>query len=375
MKLKKVMGVVAAAAMALSLTACGAVDIASIGLPETLDMEKGESTQLEIAYDAGDASAEAIAEAAEKLELVWASSDEAVAVVDEEGNVTAVDAGEADITVSVKDGNLTSTCKVTVTIPIEGVEVPESLELVIGETDSAELNAKLLPEGATGATLTYESSDEAVATVDENGVVTAVGNGECVITTTATAEVQAEEPVAESEPASSSDASSTAAVSASTDVSDSASASTSEAADADEAAPAEDVQTWTAETKVTVTGAEEEDNASGNNTGTTSNGKKGTTSSGGVTTSGGKTSTGSNGTTGGVNTGSAGGATTTPTQPSNPAPAPQPDPAPAPAPDPTPAPPTVVEGEGSAVGQDNVVIGGKPTGEEDGGDAEYVPRP
>ena len=67
----------------------------------------------------------------------------------------------------------------------EGISVPEALALEAGGDGSAALNAALLPQGAAGEPLRYTSSDEAVATVSEDGTVTAVGAGECVVRTQA----------------------------------------------------------------------------------------------------------------------------------------------------------------------------------------------
>lgn len=268
------------------LTACG-VQITGILLPESVELEVGANEVLAVEYAAGEDTAEdTLAEAASKLALVWTSSDEAVATVDGAGTVTAEGAGEAEITVSSEDGKLQASCIVTVTVAPTGIDAPEALELEIGGEETKALGASLFPEDATGE-LTYESSDEAVATVDADGTVSAVAPGECVIKIKA----------------------------------------------AGIASPAAE-----AETKVTVTGAKEDaENDNANGADTANNGKKGTTSNGDATVSGDKNNTGSNGTTGGTNIGSVGG-TTTPTQPSNPAPAPQPDPTPVPAPDPTPAP-------------------------------------
>lgn len=186
MKMKeKLFALLLAVSMAVSLVACG-VDITSVGLPETETMQKGETLQMEVDYGTeNQTEADAIAKAVEKLELVWTSSNEQVATVDEMGLVTAVGAGSADITVSV--GELSSVCTVTVEVPAEGVSVPEKLELSTnGDNTTAELDAKATPEDATGVTITYESSDETVVTVDAAGLVTAVGNGEADIITTLT---------------------------------------------------------------------------------------------------------------------------------------------------------------------------------------------
>lgn len=189
-----------AVAMAVSLVGCG-VDITSVGLPTDIVMEKGETQQLNIEYGTDDkAEQEKIAEAASKLNLTWTSSDEEVATVDETGLVTAVGAGEADITVSVSDANISSTTHVKVVITPTGVEAPDSIELVTNGENSKALGAKMTPEDATEVKLAYESSDENVATVDENGVVTAVADGECVITTYVTADIPATAENAEAKP-------------------------------------------------------------------------------------------------------------------------------------------------------------------------------
>lgn len=180
-----------AVAMAVSLVGCG-VDITSVGLPTDIVLEKGETQQLNIEYGTDDkAEQEKIAEAASKLNLTWSSSDETVATVDETGLVTAVGAGEADVTVSVADANISSTTHIKVVILPTGVEVPETLSLELNGEATKALGAKMTPEDATDVKLAYVSSDESVATVDESGNVTAVGVGECTITTTIVADTTA----------------------------------------------------------------------------------------------------------------------------------------------------------------------------------------
>lgn len=190
-KITKLVGIMLAMALAVSLVGCG-VDITSVGLPTDIVLEKGETQQLNIEYGTDDkAEQEKIAEAASKLNLTWTSSDETVATVDETGLVTAVGAGEADVTVSVADANISSTTHIKVVILPTGVEAPETLSLELNGENSKALGAKMTPEDATEVKLAYESSDENVATVDENGVVTAVGVGECTITTTIVADTTA----------------------------------------------------------------------------------------------------------------------------------------------------------------------------------------
>ena len=192
-----ILAVVAAAAMALSLVGCG-VKITNIAVPERATMEKGESITLPVVYGTDEAPAvtpetaatgesaetdEKVAKAAEKLTIEWTSSDESVATVDETGTVTAVAAGEANVTASVKDADIAASTHIKVVVTPTGVVAPESIDLVTNGENTKDLDAKLVPADATDVKLAYESSDESVATVDETGKVTAVANGECTITT------------------------------------------------------------------------------------------------------------------------------------------------------------------------------------------------
>lgn len=114
--------------------------------------------------------------------IVWTSSNEKVATVDENGVVTAVDAGETEITAKVAGKE--ATCKVTVKAPIESIELSEaSLELEAGE--DKELTVTYNPKNTTDEKkVTWSSSDDDIAKVDENGKVTAVKGGKATITAT-----------------------------------------------------------------------------------------------------------------------------------------------------------------------------------------------
>lgn len=199
-----ILAVVAAAAMALTLVGCG-VKITNIAVPDAVTVEKGEAVVLPVAFGTDDAPAvtpetaatgesaatdEKVAKAAEKLTIEWTSSDESVATVDETGTVTAVAAGEANVTASVKDADIAASTHIKVVVTPTGVAAPESIDLVTNGENTKDLDAKLVPADATDVKLAYESSDESVATVDETGKVTAVANGECTITTYVTAKTE-----------------------------------------------------------------------------------------------------------------------------------------------------------------------------------------
>ena len=199
-----ILAVVAAAAMAITLVGCG-VKITNIAVPDAVTVEKGETVVLPVNFGTDEAPAvtpetaatgesaetdEKVAKAAEKLTIEWTSSDESVATVDDTGTVTAVAAGEANVTASVKDADIAASTHIKVVVTPTGVVAPESIDLVTNGENTKDLDAKLVPADATDVKLAYESSDESVATVDETGKVTAVANGECTITTYVTAKTE-----------------------------------------------------------------------------------------------------------------------------------------------------------------------------------------
>ena len=141
---------------------------------ETATLKVGETVEL---------TANVLPEDATDKTVSWTSNDEAVATVDAEGKVTAVALGEATIT--AKCGEVSTYCTVTVVAtPAESITISqETATLKVGET--VELTATVMPEDATDKTITWASSDEAVATVDAEGKVTAVALGEAEITATA----------------------------------------------------------------------------------------------------------------------------------------------------------------------------------------------
>ena len=153
--------------------------------PEKPVLESLSFEQTELELNVGDVHLlEVIASPsdAEGYTLRWESSDEAVASVSDDGEVTALSAGTADITVS--SGEISATCAVTVKEPVISVESVsldvQQLELNIGETYT--LQATVLPENATNKGIKWSSDDSEIATVDESGLVTAVSLGETVIT-------------------------------------------------------------------------------------------------------------------------------------------------------------------------------------------------
>ncbi|MBR5787612.1 MAG: leucine-rich repeat protein, partial [Muribaculaceae bacterium] len=117
----------------------------------------------------------------------WSSSDETVAVVDENGVVTAISIGEAVITATTADGsNLSASCKVTVA-PTLAVSIElDQTEASVEEKSKFQLTATILPEHTTNKEVAWSSSDKWVASVDNTGLVTMYSAGEVIITATTT---------------------------------------------------------------------------------------------------------------------------------------------------------------------------------------------
>jgi len=124
------------------------------------------------------------------------SSDPKVVVGKKSGEIVAMAKGEATITATytAADGKtFTATCKVTVRepIPVTGVTLNQT-SLRLNPEGTAQLTATVLPTNADDKTVAWASSDEAVAKVDDKGLVTAGIVGEAVITATAGGDKTAE---------------------------------------------------------------------------------------------------------------------------------------------------------------------------------------
>lgn len=187
--------------------------------PESIDLvTNGENTK--------DLDAKLVPADATDVKLAYESSDESIATVDETGKVTAVANGECTITTyvtaktedaeaselsavvveaadseevddsvatmpedlaamdsafGVVPENLKAETKVTVTTNVEGITLDKT-EGVLTVGNTVTVTATVTPDTATNASVTWSSSDEAIATVDSEGKITAVAPGTATIT-------------------------------------------------------------------------------------------------------------------------------------------------------------------------------------------------
>ncbi len=148
------------------------ISVESIEISDaTLELEKGATKQLTVTVLPADATNKTI---------IWESSDESIATVDENGNVTAISAGNVTITATIEDGGYTAECAITVFISVESIEISDAT-LEIGKGTTLQLIATVLPANATNKNLSWSSSDESIVTVDADGLITAIEVGSATI--------------------------------------------------------------------------------------------------------------------------------------------------------------------------------------------------
>ena len=146
---------------------------------EVTGIELGESSVEMTVGTSHKLTATVLPENATEKGVVWESKDESVATVDQEGLVSAVKEGSTQIIVSTANGNFSAYCSVTVKktgADVSGITIDkDELKLTVG--NSFRLTATVLPENATEKGVVWESRDESIATVDQEGLVSAVKEG------------------------------------------------------------------------------------------------------------------------------------------------------------------------------------------------------
>lgn len=151
------------------------VEVSGISISKTeLNLTEGDKASLTATITPQDATDKTV---------TWTSSNESIATVSASGEVTAVKAGSATITASSSNGK-TAVCKVNVNpliIQVSSIVLDrDNAVLKVGE--SVSLTASIVPVNATDKTIIWSSDNESVATVDNNGTVTAITIGSATIT-------------------------------------------------------------------------------------------------------------------------------------------------------------------------------------------------
>jgi len=151
------------------------IPLDSIALSEAnVEMLKGKTVKLSVICNPDNTT--------DNRDVNWVSSDESTAIVDENGNVTALKEGNVTITATSKSNSaLTASCDIEITeVHIESISIDkdniDNSLLMAGK--SFKLSFKLNPDIATdNYSIVWTSSDPSIATIDENGNVTALKEG------------------------------------------------------------------------------------------------------------------------------------------------------------------------------------------------------
>ncbi|MCL2065584.1 MAG: Ig-like domain-containing protein [Candidatus Cloacimonetes bacterium] len=154
------------------------IPVEKIVLSDTqISLEVGETRKLVVTV---------YPENATNQELIWASEDDEIATVSDDGMITGVSYGEVIIYISTPDEKIKVSFEVTVRpieVPVTGVRLDHSfLSLKVG--DSETLTATIEPENATNQQIVWSSSDDDVVIVSQDGVVEAISGGTATITAT-----------------------------------------------------------------------------------------------------------------------------------------------------------------------------------------------
>ncbi|MCH5308036.1 MAG: Ig-like domain-containing protein [Prevotella sp.] len=140
-----------------------------------LSLKVGESEQLQATISPSNA---------DNKNVLWTSANELLAIVDKDGNVNALKAGDVIITATSEDNpSIQANCKITIIQPVTGIEISQTSYRFEEIGKSIKLEVTVLPLDATNKNVRWSSSNESVCVVSNGNVIT-VGYGTSVIIAT-----------------------------------------------------------------------------------------------------------------------------------------------------------------------------------------------
>lgn len=140
---------------------------------QKLNLEKGETRKLPLTCIPNDA---------EDTRVAWNSSNNDIVKVSNDGNVTAIKPGKAFVyAVSVVDSKVKDSCEIVVLQHIQSFTIEPATVLLTKLGDRIKLQTKILPGDATDKSIRWNSSNQSVCTVTNDGIVIATGNGSTVV--------------------------------------------------------------------------------------------------------------------------------------------------------------------------------------------------
>lgn len=167
-----------------ALSASGAkasVTLRVVQMPESVTLSR--DTLLVTLRRTARLSAEVLPKNAHDRGVTWSSTNPAVATVSRTGVVTGRAVGECDVLARDASGH-TAVCRVQVCIPVTSIRLDKKQVTLVRGGSGYRPQVTLAPANATLTALHIASSDPAVATVDETGLITPVSSGACTVTFT-----------------------------------------------------------------------------------------------------------------------------------------------------------------------------------------------
>ena len=134
-------------------------------------LQKGERKKLNVTI---------YPEEARSNKVIYTSSNPNVLTVDDKGYVTAIRSGNATITVKAEENDVQSKIELNVHTAVRGVQIDQK-EIYMQIDDTFKINAYVEPEDANNKNIKYQTSNNSIASVDEQGNITAHAIGEVTI--------------------------------------------------------------------------------------------------------------------------------------------------------------------------------------------------
>ena len=162
-------------AFLFGLSSCSKDEVAVTSLTlseQTVTLEKGYSTKLVATISPSDSS---------NPNVIWKSEDESIATVTNNGVVNAIKGGITTITAKSEDGGFTASCQIIVNIAVSNLILSEQTVTLEKGTNTT-LIATISPSDSSNPNILWKSEDESIATVTNNGAVSAIKTGTTTIT-------------------------------------------------------------------------------------------------------------------------------------------------------------------------------------------------
>lgn len=138
---------------------------------DTTTIQKGERKQLQITISPPEASTH---------QVIYTSSNPNVATIDESGIITGISSGNTTITVKAKENSIQNQIEINIYSKVTGISIDQTI-LNIPVEDTFKINANIEPEDANNKAIKYESSNNEILQIDQNGLIKAQKEGKAKI--------------------------------------------------------------------------------------------------------------------------------------------------------------------------------------------------